>query len=756
MVFVQRIKNFFVFWKTCGFKYTMNLTIITLKQIAQGMVRTRKSKSKRAYVQYVKYLENLEHQNYYHDSSDFVKMKEDDYCWNENSPKIIAWYLPQYYRMEVNNKYHGEGFTEWTNSSQARPMFTGHYQPHIPYDVGYYDLLNVETIKRQAYLAKKYGVYGFAYHWYWFSGTRTMEKPPQILLEHPEIDIHYCFDWATENWTSAWDGGTKEVIFEQKLNTTDAEKFMHDILPFIRDERYIKIDGKPVISIYRCDMFEKDVFLHFVEEIRTIAKNEGFPDLYLMLTNRVFEGDVAEWGMDAMVEFPPSYLFPLCNRYSYYGYMSKNLRADIFDITPFVEQKQYFKDYKSTDYYRSALVGFDNTSRRATTGCQIIMNNSPKYFKQWLKDILIESSYIHKRDNNVVFINSWNEWAEGSHLEPDTKYGYAYLQSVRDAIEECENWKKSIVEERMIENKEQHIIENHYYIHCIESMGDIVSAEPIIRYIKKVDKNSVIHWIVKEQYKALLLNHPLVNSIETVAHLGESIELIEMLRKDPQNIIIDCHYDGRTSLKTTKIHRNENNPDVNEKTYLFFGSLLQSFCLSAGLPELSDQPQLYLAPNISMPEMLPEKYIVFHCLSAESTKDWTESKWNSLAVQLLDKGYNIVEIGLKRVVKCQRREYIDCTYERDLQVIAKIISQAQLFVGIDSGFAHIGNCFNVPAVLIFGEYKNFKHPMMYTGPYANGLATIVRANNDWAKAVDVDNVYKAVEERLLSKVNYDS
>ena len=143
-------------------------------------------------------------------SEDFIEFDENGYERKEGDTKLLAWYLPQFHQMEINNKFHGQGFTEWTNTSRAIPLFTGHYQPHIPYDVGYYDLLNIDTLKRQIYLARHYGIYGFCFHYYWFSGKRIMEKPLEIFLEHKELDMPFCLDWATENWTALWDGGNRQ------------------------------------------------------------------------------------------------------------------------------------------------------------------------------------------------------------------------------------------------------------------------------------------------------------------------------------------------------------------------------------------------------------------------------------------------------------------------------------------------------------------------------------------------------------------
>lgn len=735
------VRKFIKCFRDRGLKYTMKRTMEYIIKENKINAKLNTYNSKAAYINYI---EKNQFNRFNNIRPEFIEMMKDNYDWNPNKPKIIAWYLPQYYQMEVNNKYHGQGFTEWSNTSNTMPQFTGHYQPHIPYDVGYYDLTNVETLNRQAYLAKKYGVYGFCFHWYWFSGERTMEEPPRILLEHPEIDIHYCFNWATENWTSAWDGGTKEVIFEQKIRKNDARKLMNDLLPYFKDKRYIKIENKPVLSIYRCDMFEKNTFKKLIADMKTIAVENGFPGIYFMLTNRVFNGDVKEWGLDALVEFPPCCVYDVCKHsVTLPVYVSPNLKADFFDIAPVVENKLYYKNYGSKEIYRSAMVGFDNTSRRATSGCQIVLNSTPQNFKSWLKGILLESQFSHDDDHNYVFINSWNEWAEGSHLEPDYKYGYAYLQAVSDALQEFNKFDTDYVERKCLHQKNI-----HFYIHNVESMGDIIASEPIVPYLKQKYSNAKVTWIIKENYADILVNHPLVDNVIKVKCLGESINLIRELSNKKNNIVINCHFDGRMCNKTKKINVNMINADINEKTYLYAGSLLESFCLSAGLPQLDDTPRVYFdSKNINI--KLPSKYVVIHCSSAEKTKDWRADKWQKIVDILIQNGYFVVEIGLIPVIKCNSSKYIDCTNVNKLQDVFYIISEATLFIGVDSGFAHVANALDIPGVLIFGKYKNFYKPMPYSGNYKHGKnVKILYADSGNAENVSVEDVMLAYKELL--------
>lgn len=382
---------------------------------------------------YVEYIE----QCILRKSTEFVDIKKVGYQRKEGDTKVIAWYLPQFHQIDINNDFHGKGFTEWTNTSKALPLFTGHYQPHIPYDVGYYNLLNVDTWKRQIFLAKHYGIYGFCIHYYWFSGIKLMEKPLEFLLDHKELDIPFCFNWANENWTALWDGGNREIMLEQKLKEKDGKKFMEDILPYMKDARYIKIDEKPVLLIYRISTFEHERAKKLLHEMRTFAKNVGFPDLYIILADtQVCKGNVDEWGADALVEYQPHKILELMNEYKLNGYLNPYFNGKIYDSTSFIAQKRYMRNHDGQVYFRSALTSWDNTARKALSNAIVLSGLDPSTFKIWLKDIIDESQKIHSDPENIVFVNSWNEWAEGSHLEPDLKYGYAFLQSVKEAIEE--------------------------------------------------------------------------------------------------------------------------------------------------------------------------------------------------------------------------------------------------------------------------------------------------------------------------------
>ena len=756
MKWLELIIHFFQSLKNSGMKVTYQRVCASvgyrLRRYGRGFpFKRKKAVSEGDYERYVKSIERANRDRITGKKKEFVPLTQKPFVRTKADARVIAWYLPQYYQMKVNDRVHGRGFTEWSNSSQAIPLFEGHYQPHIPYDVGYYDLTNPAAMKRQAELAKMYGVYGFCFHWYWFGGKRIMERPCKLLLEHKEIALRFCFNWAAENWTSAWDGGTKEIIYKQTLSEGDGQKFMDDILAYMQDERYIRIDGKPILSIYRVDLFPKKQFLKFIREIRKIAKKEGFPDLYILITDRAFEGNVTDWGADALAEFPPAAIWRECGIYQPKGYINPDFHGEIYDLNPYVQQKKYLKRNTSGKVFRSALVSFDNTARRMTDGSRIMVGANPQNFKLWMKGILEESREAHKGEEQIVFVNSWNEWAGGSHLEPDMRYGYAFLQALKESLEETRMIRQDIVKRRWRKRKAEGILHINFYIHCIESMGDVVACEPIVRYLKRMDPDAKIRWIVRREWLDIVKYNPFVDECITVDCLASSSRICQDVAKKRKNIIIDCHYDGRVCAKTYKIHTNQNNPLVHAGTYLNYGSLLAGFCLCAGIEPLKEAPVFYQAPDVRIPAGLPKRYVVFHCRSAESSKDWTDEKWNMLANNVMQAGFEVVEIGLEQVIQNTNPKYHNCTTVHDLQITAAIIKGACCFIGIDSGFAHIANCMDVYGILIFGKYKNFGYPQVYSGRYADGTNASVIYAKDGAVAASVeeDSVFAQFRKRYM-------
>lgn len=382
------------------------------------------------------YLEWLDKSIQY-DSNLFVDYDDNQIDLQNKDPKIIAWYLPQYYEMEINNKYYGKGFTEWTNTTQMFPMFTGHIQPHIPYDLGYYSLDTVKTFKRQIELARHYGVYGFSFYYYWFSGTKIMEEPLELFLQHGELNFPFCITWANENWTTLWDAGENHLIYKQELNEGDSEQIIKDMMLLFRDPRYIRINGKPLIIVYRANMWGKEETINCFETFRRVAKENGI-EIYICVTNaREFDEEPEEYGADALIEFPPH---GLSNKLSYFndiGYSSPHFVGKVYDADAFVKKREFMIPHKTKKYYRGVMTTWDNSPRKHSTGARVFQGLSSETFKYWLTETVLEGKKIHDAENNYIFVNSWNEWGEGSHLEPDTRFGYAMLKALRDAILEC-------------------------------------------------------------------------------------------------------------------------------------------------------------------------------------------------------------------------------------------------------------------------------------------------------------------------------
>jgi lipopolysaccharide biosynthesis protein len=382
--------------------------------------------------EYVKYIESQKERK---DPSLYKEFDESSVTLNDSDTKIIAWYLPQFHRIDVNDKFYGRGFTEWTNTTKALPMYTGHYQPHIPYDLGYYSLNDDEVFVRQIELAKHYGIYGFSFYYYWFSGKRIMEKPLNYFLNHLELNIKFCITWANENWSALWDGSSNNLIYKQELKPEDDFLFMQELLPYLRDSRYITINGKKLIIVYRATVWEKERVKLLFSNMRTEAEKEGVGGLYIMLCNaRGFDEDVAEWGADALVEFPPHGIGEYAPPIRVDGYLNPNFVGHIRNTEHFINQKKYLYKHNSNNYYRGAMPSWDNTARKAYNGATIYTGLNPDTFEKWLIDIISESKEIHSKEENYVFVNAWNEWAEGTHLEPDLKYGYANLSAIKNAL----------------------------------------------------------------------------------------------------------------------------------------------------------------------------------------------------------------------------------------------------------------------------------------------------------------------------------
>ena len=353
--------------------------------------------------------------------------------------RIIAIYLPQFHPIKENDEWWGKGFTEWTNVVKAKPRFHGHYQPHLPADLGFYDLRVPEVRAEQAKMAREHGIYGFCYYHYWFNGHLLLEQPLEDMLNSKEPDFPFMICWANENWTRSWDGGEKEILIEQKYSEEDDVNHIHYLMKFFKDTRYIKVNNKPVVSIYRSTLLPN--IEKTIEIWQREALKEGI-ELYIChFESHGIDGcEYMAKGIDAAIEFAPFTglnVYYQKNKYANFKrrvnkllhlLIRKNTYHVIEDYKKYVffQLKRIFPSYKQ---YPCIFPMWDNSARRKK-GFFAFKNSTPEYFGIWLK-YLIKNFIPYSNDENFIFINAWNEWAEGNHLEPDMKWGKRYLEEIR-------------------------------------------------------------------------------------------------------------------------------------------------------------------------------------------------------------------------------------------------------------------------------------------------------------------------------------
>jgi O-antigen biosynthesis protein len=348
----------------------------------------------------------------------------------ERPVKLICFYLPQFHPIPENNQWWGDGFTEWTNVEPTYPQFHGHFQPHVPGELGYYNLLDSKVQHRQIELAKLYGIEGFCFYFYWFDGKRLLESPIENYLKDKTLDLPFCLCWANENWSRRWDGLDSEMLIEQNHSPKDDHDFIAYIAKYLHDGRYIKVSGKPLLVVYRPHLLPSAK--ETTDRWREWCRNNGVGEIYLAYTQSFEIVDPRDYGFDAAIEFPPNNSQPpdLTNNLpiAHDGFKGKAFDWRIFESRSQAYARQ---DYK---LFRSVCPSWDNTARRKSTGTTFL-NNTPAGYERWLKNAIAETNraFINPQER-LVFINAWNEWAEGAHLEPDTRHGYAWLQATRNAL----------------------------------------------------------------------------------------------------------------------------------------------------------------------------------------------------------------------------------------------------------------------------------------------------------------------------------
>ena len=437
--------------------------------------------------------------------------------------RLIAFYLPQFHPIPENDEWWGKGFTEWTNVSKTTPIFEGHFQPRLPADLGFYDLRVVDVMEQQAELARRHGVHGFCYHYYWFGGKRLLEMPLERMLRTGKPDFPFCLCWANENWTRRWDGSEHEVLIAQQHSPEDDEAVIRDLIRYFRHPNYIRVDDRPLLLIYRISLLPDA--RSTVSRWRERCRNEGIGEIYLTLAETFELGlandDPAIYGCDAAVEFPPHVT---TGRPVKVRKIAEHEGA-VFDYREIV-RNDLAKPAPPYTRFRGIMPGWDNTARTKARA-HIFHHHDPEVYRTWLQGVIEQTCERYLGDERLVFVNAWNEWGEGAYLEPDHRYGHAYLRATRSALEDTKRLAAG-PDERMLR--------------CVNEINS--------GFEKKSDVCVVFHLYHEDIADDIVSDYlyPLRNQVDLIVttHEGVSVETVEKLRdRFPNQYIMVSENRGR-------------------------------------------------------------------------------------------------------------------------------------------------------------------------------------------------------------------
>lgn len=373
--------------------------------------------------------------------------------------KIIPLYLPQFHTIPENDEWWGKGFTEWVNVRDAKPLFEGHNQPRVPLNNNYYDLSDIETLKWQCRIAKEYGIYGFCMYHYWFNGHLLLEKPMEMLLAHPEIDIKYCVSWANHDWTDAWKASNRQPKVLIAHNFDDEKDWVDHfnyLLPFFKDPRYMTENNKPLMVIYIPNIIRK--LKKMLDVWSQMARDNGFDGLTFIYQSAASSFDNS-WDhslFDYGVEMNPGYVglanrqknssfFPKLMKYSHEIKRFLHIRRSLLPQKKITEVSKADYDYtwqrilelrpisNAPKMIPCAFTDWDNTPRHKERG-YLYQGVSPDKFKSYFKQLIDNTKNFY--DTDMIFVFAWNEWAEGGYLEPDEKNGFAFLEAIKECLSE--------------------------------------------------------------------------------------------------------------------------------------------------------------------------------------------------------------------------------------------------------------------------------------------------------------------------------
>lgn len=342
---------------------------------------------------------------------------------------LVAFYLPQFHPIPENDAWWGQGFTEWRNVSRALPQFEGHQQPRLPADLGFYDLRTPQVMREQARLAQEYGLGAFCFYFYWFAGKTLLEMPIARWHEDTSITLPFCLCWANEKWARRWDGRGDDILIDQSHGADDDLAFIAHVATYLRNPKYLRVDGRPLLLVYRPHLLPDPA--QTAARWRSWCRDNGLGEIHLAYVQGFERPDPRDIGFDAAVEFPPNMSTPppVTARQRLVNPDFNGEALDWRELAREMEQRP-LREYT---LYPGVNPGWDNEPRRSGKG-RIYLHASPRRYRDWL------SRTVHRRLANtqasqrIVFINAWNEWAEGAVLEPDTRLGHAWLDATRQAL----------------------------------------------------------------------------------------------------------------------------------------------------------------------------------------------------------------------------------------------------------------------------------------------------------------------------------
>ena len=364
--------------------------------------------------------------------------------------RAVAFHLPQFHPIPENDAWWGKGFTEWTNVAKAKPKFPDHYAPHVPADLGFYDLRLPEARVAQAQLAVEYGIHGFCYYHYWFNGRRLLERPVDEIWKSGEPDFPFCLCWANENWTRRWDGLDSEILLKQEYGPEDDLAHIRELLPIFLDPRYIRVMDRPLFAVYRAAELPDP--RRTTEIWRREAERSGLKGLFLVRVSSHNQESVdpRELGFDWALDFQPNKRTleaAQIVRRKWWHRERLGTREECFRHNSFFDYEAFANNALNGwtgTYPRIPCVcpGWDNSPRKQTRA-HIILNSTPELYESWLRETVVRQRAILEKiaqstyvvPESLMFINAWNEWGEGNHLEPCQKWGRAFLEATKRALE---------------------------------------------------------------------------------------------------------------------------------------------------------------------------------------------------------------------------------------------------------------------------------------------------------------------------------